>query len=784
MKSKILKLISLALALTMVFTLCACSKGGESGKDGKKGEKVKIEHVYSVDYLDADLPDGFSVSNIFYNAEKLYLYGYYNREIKGETEEETIYEYGNALYSVDMNSKQLSLLFEMPEISKYDDQAMTSDYEYINNMLVGKDGAIWAVKTISHDDWSDENNYISESKTMLVNLSETGEEISSIDLSQVSTQEYFYVNAIVMDGDGDIVFNDDTNIYIMDTAGNLKGKIATSSNSQSYAYIYYMTTLGTGEVIASMNEYNDQTGESKSSIVKVDKNAKKLEEIGDVPSNLGGYGMIGAVDSSLYFNASGSVYAYDLNTKESTEKLNWINSDINYSRIGNITLLPDGRMVTMEYDRNWSKANVMFLSPKPEDEITEKYLLTYASIYPDDTISEAIIQFNKRSDEYRIQMVDYSKYNTEEDWEAGYKQLNNDIVSGNIPDIISMNGLPYNNYVSKGILADLTKLMSENTTFNKDEYLENILNATAVDGKIYSIIPYFDVTTVVGKTENVGSEMGWTIADLKALMQKYPDAAPFSEMSRSDVLVQFSRLALDDFINFATGECKFTQQGFKELLEFINTFPEEIDWESIYGEGDWWELYESQYRENRTLLSVQGLYGYDVVRDIVNNFGEDFTFVGFPMNDGIGSAINPMLEVSISSKSNHQDACWDFVKYLLSEEYQKQITWDFPIRKDCLDELKKDAMTADDYEEGGVEIYPDSDIATPYYYDYSKPLTQELVDKVDNLLNAVSSVARDNTEIMDIIQEEAGAYFAGQKSAEAVAEIIQSRVQIFVNESR
>jgi hypothetical protein len=37
---------------------------------------------------------------------------------------------------------------------------------------------------------------------------------------------------------------------------------------------------------------------------------------------------------------------------------------------------------------------------------------------------------------------------------------------------------------------------------------------------------------------------------------------------------------------------------------------------------------------------------------------------------------------------------------------------------------------------------------------------------------------------MAIVQEEAGAFFAGQKSAQAVADVIQSRVSLYVAESR
>ncbi len=39
-------------------------------------------------------------------------------------------------------------------------------------------------------------------------------------------------------------------------------------------------------------------------------------------------------------------------------------------------------------------------------------------------------------------------------------------------------------------------------------------------------------------------------------------------------------------------------------------------------------------------------------------------------------------------------------------------------------------------------------------------------------------------KVTEIIEEEAGAYYEGQKTAEEVADIIQSRVSIYLSESK
>ena len=62
--------------------------------------------------------------------------------------------------------------------------------------------------------------------------------------------------------------------------------------------------------------------------------------------------------------------------------------------------------------------------------------------------------------------------------------------------------------------------------------------------------------------------------------------------------------------------------------------------------------------------------------------------------------------------------------------------------------------------------------------------TQEDVDAIKELINATDNALQLDQNIQNIITEEAGGYFQGQKTAQEVADIIQSRIQIYVNENR
>ena len=63
-------------------------------------------------------------------------------------------------------------------------------------------------------------------------------------------------------------------------------------------------------------------------------------------------------------------------------------------------------------------------------------------------------------------------------------------------------------------------------------------------------------------------------------------------------------------------------------------------------------------------------------------------------------------------------------------------------------------------------------------------MTQEQADKLLEVIETTTRVVNTNDSLIQIVTEEAQAFFAGQKSAEEVARLTQSKVNIYVNEQR
>ena len=63
-------------------------------------------------------------------------------------------------------------------------------------------------------------------------------------------------------------------------------------------------------------------------------------------------------------------------------------------------------------------------------------------------------------------------------------------------------------------------------------------------------------------------------------------------------------------------------------------------------------------------------------------------------------------------------------------------------------------------------------------------LSQAEADTIRELVNTTTKAYRMDDSITSIVAEQAEAYFAGQKSVDEVARLIQSKASIYVNEQR
>lgn len=592
--------------------------------------------------------------------------------------------------------------------------------------------------------------------------------------SLIESEDYFYVSAFAVAGTGEAVLMANGNaIYVLNADGSLKGSIDTSDLSNG---ISNFVTLGNGSVAALV--YGEDY--AAFDLRPVDTAAMQLgEATASLPTDAysarpsgGGY--------DFCYNKGESFYGYKLADGSEEKLVTWINCDVNSNNLTSPYITEEGNIVCLssEYSNTGDGATTYFitLTKTPYDQVPQKTTLTLACVYLGYDIKNQILDFNRKSSDYRIEVRDYSEFNTEDDYSAGYTKLITEIGSGAVPDIMLTDGLPIETFGAKGLLADLWPFIDADEEIGgRAGVVEPVFNALSQDGKLYEISSSFYITTIAGPASIVGTEPGWTYEEMYAALDQMPEGCELFSLgtTRSDVFSSICMLNLSRFVDWTTGECSFDSDDFISLMEFANRFPETFDWEH----HEWTNEDSDAYRikEGRQLLvtlSLSDPYSYNYYSEMFNG---DMALKGFPDVPGSGAVFNMNgTGLAIASTCKNQDAAWSFVRTLLTREYQENYTYGFCTNRELCEENIQ-SMVGESYYSYDQVTGEEKEII----------FTQENADLITDLINNTSMVADYNTsQINDIINEEVAYYFSGEKTAQDVAATIQNRVSIYVNEQR
>ena len=116
-------------------------------------------------------------------------------------------------------------------------------------------------------------------------------------------------------------------------------------------------------------------------------------------------------------------------------------------------------------------------------------------------------------------------------------KLSTAIMSGDYPDIISMDATDYVNYAQTGVIADITELYEKYASDELKEYVGvddgQSMNAITLDGKIYGLPMmgngYDEVPVMFIRQDwldNLGLKMPTTIEELKEVARAFTEDDP------------------------------------------------------------------------------------------------------------------------------------------------------------------------------------------------------------------------------------------------------------------
>lgn len=755
----------LTCVTAMALSLAAC------GSEETGNTSIQKEFVYVPEYISLGEQD----ENTHYNYYNMKMAGnslYYTYSHYDETTQ--IYETNFMEYSLDTKEAK-----ELPLKAK--------EGRDMNTWVVDKDKNFYAVEYSWGEPTPD--GMMSESSQLLCKYDAQGNVIYEHDITKIleSDENNSWVSNIAVDGQGRLYMTSDNLIRLFDAEGNMKGSI-----DQSNGWIQGIGAGKDGKVYISYYDNTSTTGGI--ALTELDFDGKKLgQTYTNFPNSNGNGELAAGIEKDFLVSDSSKVYEYDLATQTYEVVMEWLDSDINGTYVNYVGALADGRLLAVINDWSTDKTEIAYLTKTASKELPERKQLVIGTLYENQSIQTAAVNFNKNNDSYRISIKTYIDQNnwTETSWEDGITALNNDILSrNNCPDILDLSSLNLEQLAAKGALEDLTPYLEKSSVIKKEDYLESIINAYTMNGKLVTVPSSFQLTTLAAKTADVGEEPGWTLEEMMAYAQANPKAALFDGYTKQTMVSIMMAYNQSAFVDWETGKCNFDSEEFKQLLTFANTLPQEYDWQADERSTP------VKIQAGEVLLDTVGIYDLDSIQQYEAMFNEPVTFIGYPNADGNSGCFLQGNEMfGIASKSKNKDGAWLFMEGFLGKGMDDMFSWGLPTNKNQLEELiaeeTKVEYVLDEngqpmLDENGEPITMGGNSSIGYgdwEYTFHTP-TEEEVAQIRELINVAVPASSSDNEINKIIGEEVDGFFQGQKTVDDVAGIIQSRVQIYVNENR
>ncbi len=614
------------------------------------------------------------------------------------------------------------------------------------------------------------NDLTGEQSFSLKKYSETLELVKEVPIT--TNDQYFYVRNVFTDKEGNSFVVSDSSVEIYDKDLNKIGTFKPDSE----AYMSSATLNSEGKLSVMVANWSSE--EYQVDFYIVDNKGNTTED-NSVSSMLSGKEIISGNGYDYYYRTTTSVYGFNKGDKKAVEVVNFYDSDIDPNTVyGQVVFIDKDHFISVNTDE---ECKIVTYEKVPAADVKDKEVITLGTVYGSYSVSKQILEFNKNNDAYRIKLLDYSEYDTPEDWNAGLKRFNTDLTGGNAPDIIIPEASQVQNLIGKGVFADLTPYMEEGPGLKKDDLVNNAKTIFADGDKLYCVFPSFSIEAIEVKKSNYKENM--TIQDVIAWENKTGNKA-FSEMTKGAVLSQFMSLGMDAFLDPKTGKCNFNSQQFMDVLDYANTYPLEFD-ENYWNNYDYTQ-YVNIFRSEGALFNVayiNNFRDYNWTRQY--RFGEETVLMGMPVEGSAGAMILIDSPMAISSKSKKKEVAWEFINSCFSSSYYEKEQWSIPSVESELDRMIEESCERPYYEDdAGKKVYYDETYWLIDHEETVKPLTKEEAAAIKDFVVNVHNVYSWDTELNSIVDEETQGYFQGQKTSKEVADVIQSRLQIYINEKK
>ena len=676
------------------------------------------------------------------------------------------------------------------ELSDFVDSQLPNGERGIVNttiLAVSDNGDIWlSIETI------EVKNEETFRNVFIAVLDESGREANRVNLSEL----YFIYNGNpvtigAVDKDGNLCTTDGERIYVINSSLD---RVFTAE-----VEVDAIVTSGSGELL--IINTGGLTG-TEMTIWRVDTAAKLLDNKTVFRRNVGSVNIFdGSGEAAFYYASAGKLFEFDLVSETSRAVISFIdNEDLSGATLQKMVRLTAESLLCLftTFDNTGSSSQPVVETAAYHYEqkvrlIEDKTVLTIAvasRIPVNSKLPVNIDAFNRSHSDVKIELKDY--YTLDDDYVVEIDRLIIDILAGDVPDMVYFSesysydrfgfghGDVYNALTKHDLLVDLYTYLDNDPDLSREDFIPKALEAMEYNGMLVCAAKRFSIETYIAKSENVSTTLNFTIEDMLKALDEMPEGALiFAGMTKKDIL--HDALCYNVMYDKESLKCNFDSEEFIDLLHFVQDCPSGREDLRVLG----WGLSEENINRRTTLNDLfihdEVLLREHFVESISQIPFDSYTFtcdpsyVGFPNDNNYGSRVIIDFSIAMTTECKDKEAAWDFIKnqsFIFEDPTAFNVITEsdrFPSNIHTMNAWLKQINS------GNLKrTFPNGE---PYLH----PLTPEETDYLWDVINN-SSTYRLDSKTWAIVSDETDYFFAGERSAEETARVIQSRVEIYLSE--
>lgn len=827
------KIMAITLSFTLAVGITGCSKGS-----GKSSMGRYVEERYE------SPTNGYAQNLTTLEDGRIAMFGY---------SEETSKE--SAFISEDGGQTWTNESIELPK--QEGKETYTNNIGYLNDgrILVSyyfadpyvepseDEGAVDDSLSTEGEDSEimNEGDYSYEEPEFKYAVIETDGTITDIDLDLESYndgEESWGYNTFKCAPNGDVFFSAGSNneLVVQFDGETFEEKYVYEGSDYIDNFVFVGDSLITTSYDAII-EYDITNGKEKGNLKALEK-----EALGENSNYYPTFVNSGSKDTLYYYTTLG-LYAYDMKSEKADMIIDGAISTFGDNESQLMGFVEKGEKNFLAVFSDWSNSGLSVINYTYDPDIPsvpENQLVVY-SLLENYTIRQAISSYAKEHPDTYVKYeigLNYGDGTTQSD---ALKTLNTEIMAGNGPDVVILDGLTAESYIEKGLLEDMSDII--NPLVEDGTIFKNIADAYTNDGKIYQIPTSFKYPILLGNKEDIDS-----VSDLNSLVEltkklsTQTDKRIFENYFSPRSLVYLlyylygndwlnddntiNEEALNNFFTKAnemygylqTNEeayMKTMEDKYSQLEEYSEDFDMSVDSEEYidedvdgeYSEEDYEDLYavyDLQYYLNPTIYAdsflfdrssslamggLSGTYDYGTMVTVLNNSPEISYKV---LTRGEENIFIPSNIVGINAKGKNKDQAKEIVTSLLNGNSNDRYSSDgFSINVNKFN----DAFSIEKMKEEGYEL--ELDEATNHYtqgtwgwsdeFGNSKEVNillpnDEDVSKLKGEIESLNVGTTVNTVLLTEVAKQFDSYAQGEISLEDAINTVLDNLDLYLSE--